>query len=63
MCRIETEKGIFSAILQGHVDFESSPWPSISSGAKDLIKKMLTMDPKMRISAAQALGKYKNLCR
>ncbi|KAK1392947.1 Calcium-dependent protein kinase [Heracleum sosnowskyi] len=51
----ETEKGIFSAILQGHVDFESSPWPSISYGAKDLIKKMLTMDPKMRISAAQAL--------
>lgn len=51
----ETEKGIFNAILEGHVDFESSPWPSISSEAKDLIKKMLTMDPKMRISAAQAL--------
>ncbi|KAK1388585.1 Calcium-dependent protein kinase 29 [Heracleum sosnowskyi] len=51
----EAEKGIFNAILEGYVDFESSPWPSISSEAKDLIKKMLTMDPKMRISAAQAL--------
>ncbi|KAF2285757.1 hypothetical protein GH714_007652 [Hevea brasiliensis] len=32
----ETEKGIFDAILQGDIDFDSQPWPSISSGAKDL---------------------------
>ncbi|CAO2836281.1 unnamed protein product [Amaranthus hypochondriacus] len=51
----ETEKGIFDAILQGHIDFESKPWPSISNGAKDLVKKMLTQDPKKRISAAQVL--------
>ncbi|XP_057540367.1 calcium-dependent protein kinase 33-like [Amaranthus tricolor] len=51
----ETEKGIFDAILQGHIDFESKPWPSISSGAKDLVKKMLTPDPKRRITAAQVL--------
>ncbi|KAK9689204.1 hypothetical protein RND81_09G043200 [Saponaria officinalis] len=51
----ETEKGIFDAILQGHVDFESKPWPSISNGAKDLVRKMLTSDPKKRISAAQVL--------
>lgn len=51
----ETEKGIFDAILEGHLDLESSPWPTISDSAKDLIKKMLTMDPKKRISAAQAL--------
>ena len=54
----ETEKGIFEAILQGNIDYESAPWPSISAGAKDLIKKMLTKDPKKRITAAQALGKY-----
>lgn len=54
----ETEKGIFEAILQGNIDYESPPWPSISAGAKDLIKKMLTKDPKKRITAAQALGKY-----
>ncbi|KAF7141892.1 hypothetical protein RHSIM_Rhsim06G0014500 [Rhododendron simsii] len=51
----ETEKGIIDAILKGHIDFESSPWPSISTGAKDIIRKMLTMDPKKRITAAQAI--------
>ncbi|KAK6131322.1 hypothetical protein DH2020_034925 [Rehmannia glutinosa] len=30
-------------------------WPSISNGAKDLIKRMLTIDPKRRITAADAL--------
>lgn len=51
----ETEKGIFDAILEGEIDFESSPWPSISHSAKDLVRKMLTMDPKKRITSAQVL--------
>ncbi|KAL9316639.1 hypothetical protein ACSQ67_017640 [Phaseolus vulgaris] len=51
----ETERGIFDSILQGHIDFESSPWPSISSSAKDLVRKMLTKDPKKRITSAQVL--------
>ncbi|XP_057470102.1 calcium-dependent protein kinase 29-like [Actinidia eriantha] len=51
----ETERGIFEEILTGHVDFECEPWPSISTGAKDLITKMLTYDPKKRITAAQAI--------
>lgn len=51
----ETEKGIFDAILEGDIDFESKPWPSISSTAKDLIRRMLTQDPKKRITAAQVL--------
>ncbi|KAL5731388.1 Calcium-dependent protein kinase 29 [Ranunculus cassubicifolius] len=51
----ETEKGIFDSILEGRVDLKSAPWPSVSDSAKDLIKKMLTWDPKKRITAAQAL--------
>ncbi|BAF21689.1 calcium-dependent protein kinase 19 isoform X1 [Oryza sativa Japonica Group] len=51
----ETEKGIFDAILQGEIDFESQPWPSISESAKDLVRKMLTQDPKKRITSAQVL--------
>ncbi|KAK8494848.1 hypothetical protein V6N13_062481 [Hibiscus sabdariffa] len=51
----ETDKGIFEAILEGELDFESDPWPSISESAKDLVRKMLTMDPKKRLTAAQAL--------
>ncbi|KAL0306364.1 UNVERIFIED_CONTAM: Calcium-dependent protein kinase [Sesamum radiatum] len=38
----ETERGIFDAVLRGHVDFESEPWPSISASAKDLVSRMLT---------------------
>lgn len=52
----ESEHGIFNAILRGHVDFTSDPWPSISSGAKDLVKKMLTSDPKHRLTAFQVLN-------
>ncbi|XAR65640.1 Calcium/calmodulin-dependent protein kinase [Bertholletia excelsa] len=51
----ETDKGIFDAVLEGVIDFESDPWPSISSSAKDLVRKMLTQDPKKRITAAQVL--------
>lgn len=53
---VETEKGIFEEIIKGEIDFESQPWPSISESAKDLVRKLLTMDPRKRISAAQALG-------
>lgn len=57
----ESERGIFDAILRGYIDFESDPWPSISSSAKDLVRKMLTQDPKIRITAAQVLGMHKFL--
>ncbi|CAF2077410.1 unnamed protein product [Brassica napus] len=51
----ETEKGIIDAILEGHIDFESQPWPSICNSAKDLVRRMLAVDPKRRISAADVL--------
>ncbi|KAL9395144.1 hypothetical protein Peur_014429 [Populus x canadensis] len=51
----EAEKGIYEAILNGNLDLQSKPWPKISPSAKDLIKKMLTRDPKSRITAAQVL--------
>ncbi|KAK4275706.1 hypothetical protein QN277_018744 [Acacia crassicarpa] len=52
----ESEHGIFNAILRGHVDFSGDPWPSISASAKDLVKKMLTSDPKARLTAHQVLN-------
>lgn len=52
----ETERGIFDAILEGVIDFESQPWPSISDSAKDLVRKMLTQDPRKRITSAEVLG-------
>lgn len=51
----DNEQGIFDAILRGHIDFSSDPWPSISSSAKDLVKKMLRADPKERLSAVEVL--------
>lgn len=53
----ENDQSIFDAVLRGHLDFSSDPWPSVSSSAKDLVKKMLRSDPRERISAAEVLSK------
>ncbi|XP_020878721.1 calcium-dependent protein kinase 22 isoform X3 [Arabidopsis lyrata subsp. lyrata] len=42
-------------IKEGRLDFESQPWPLITFKAKHLIGKMLTKNPKERISAADVL--------
>ncbi|OIW16471.1 hypothetical protein TanjilG_18998, partial [Lupinus angustifolius] len=52
----ESETGIFNSILRGHIDFTSDPWPSISPQAKDLVRKMLNMDPKQRLTAYEVLN-------
>ncbi|XP_061367347.1 calcium-dependent protein kinase 26 [Gastrolobium bilobum] len=51
----ETQQGIFDAVLKGHIDFDSDPWPLISDSAKDLIKKMLSSRPSERLTAHQVL--------
>ncbi|KAL0285899.1 UNVERIFIED_CONTAM: Calcium-dependent protein kinase [Sesamum angustifolium] len=55
------ERGIFLAVLRGHLNFASDPWPSISSSAKDLVKKMLHTDPKERPTAVEVLMIAENL--
>lgn len=52
----QTETAIFNEILKGRVNFSSPPWPRISNSAKNLISRMLTMDTRNRITAAQALS-------
>ncbi|KAG5010979.1 hypothetical protein JHK87_019494 [Glycine soja] len=52
----QSEHGIFNAILRGHIDFTSDPWPSISNAAKDLVRKMLTTDPKQRLTSQEVLN-------
>ena len=38
-------------IQGGEIDLETEPWPSVSNAAKDLVQKMLTINPKTRPSA------------
>jgi calcium-dependent protein kinase len=57
----ENENAIFTAILRGEIDFVSDPWPNISDGAKDLVRKMLHINPKERLTAIQVLSKPPNL--
>lgn len=52
----ENEQGIFEAVSKGHIDFESEPWPHISTSAKDLVRKMLRMDIKQRLTALEVLN-------
>jgi len=52
----ETDEKIFKAILRGKYTFNDPVWESISSDAKSLITKMMTFNPKERISAEEALN-------
>lgn len=53
----ENEQGIFEQVLHGDLDFTSDPWPSISEGAKDLMRRMLVRDPRRRLTAHEVLCK------
>ncbi|KAK6946148.1 Protein kinase domain [Dillenia turbinata] len=51
-----TESGIFRAVLKAEPNFDELPWPTVSSEAKDFVKRLLNKDPRKRMSAAQALS-------
>lgn len=53
---LETENEVFKAVSEAKLDLQSAPWLSISPSAKDLVRKMLTVDPRKRITAADAIG-------
>ncbi|RRT83704.1 hypothetical protein BHE74_00002370 [Ensete ventricosum] len=50
--------GIFRAVLKAEPTFDEAPWPSLSSQAKDFVKKLLNKDYRKRMTAAQALCKF-----
>ena len=52
----DSDKEIMDKVAKGEYDLESSPFDTLSSSGKDLINKLLIMDPKKRISAQEALS-------
>lgn len=51
----KTYKEILTKNKEGNVPYPSHYWEKISGEAKDLVQKMLTMDPDERYTAEQCL--------
>ncbi|XP_077596405.1 calcium/calmodulin-dependent protein kinase type II subunit alpha isoform X1 [Stigmatopora nigra] len=51
----EDQHRLYQQIKAGAYDFPSPEWDTVTPEAKDLINKMLTINPSKRISAAEAL--------
>ncbi|KAG8499125.1 hypothetical protein CXB51_005588 [Gossypium anomalum] len=52
----ETEQRMAQAIIRSAIDFKRDPWPKVSDNAKDLVKKMLNLDPKQRLTVQDVIG-------
>lgn len=46
---------IYASVRTGKFEFSCPSWKTVSSDAKDFISALLTLDPKKRLSAAEAL--------
>jgi len=51
----EDQASLFESIIRGKYEFHDDYWKDISESAKDLIRKLLTVDPNKRLTAIQAL--------
>lgn len=51
----QNQRELFRKIKQGQYEFHPEYWGSISPDAKDLISRLLTVDPNRRITATSAL--------
>jgi len=51
----EAEPTMFAMIKKGEFSLEGSAWDRVSPGAKDLVSRLLSLDPAGRLSAAAAL--------
>lgn len=49
----DSNEKLFEMIKSGKLEFPSPQWDTISDGAKDLIKHLLNVDPKLRYTADQ----------
>jgi calcium/calmodulin-dependent protein kinase I len=49
------QRALFSKIIKADYEFHEEYWTTISNDAKDLIRSLLTLDPRKRLIASQAL--------
>ena len=47
---------IYAAIKRVEFSFEAAPWERVSENGKDLVSKLLVLDPEKRLSATEALN-------
>mmetsp|Transcript_40 Transcript_40/g.104 ORF Transcript_40/g.104 Transcript_40/m.104 type:complete len:524 (-) Transcript_40:138-1709(-) len=50
-----SQKELFRKIVSGKYEFKEADWCDVSTDAKDLVEKMLVLDPDQRITSSQAL--------
>ena len=50
-----SQKELFRKIVAGKFEFDEDDWCDVSEDAKDLVNKMLVLDPDMRLNASEAL--------
>jgi calcium-dependent protein kinase len=50
------DEEVQSNILKGKFNIEEGPWATVSKACKDLVKKLLTINPKSRITGEEALN-------
>ncbi|XP_067664629.1 calcium/calmodulin-dependent protein kinase type IV-like [Haliotis asinina] len=51
----ETDREMYKRIIKADYKFDSPWWDDVSENAKNLVESMLTLDPKKRVTAADAL--------
>ncbi|CAI7739474.1 unnamed protein product, partial [Closterium sp. NIES-53] len=49
------EEGLRRSILRGAINFSAPAWAPVSAGARDLVRRMLEVDPRRRLKAAEVL--------
>jgi len=54
----EDDEVVFDLTRRGRFEFRPEFWNSVSQSAKDLVTKMLTVNPKKRITASRALQSH-----
>lgn len=52
----DSDPVIFGLIVRGEFSFNEPVWDGVTMGARDLIQRLLTVDPRRRLTARQALA-------